>query len=86
MLREAVQKGLVLLIRAYQIVISSWTQQGCRFHPSCSNYAQEAIQKHGVIRGLYFTLCRLLRCHPFHSGGFDPVPREKSEASWTLKK
>jgi putative membrane protein insertion efficiency factor len=46
----------------------------CRFHPSCSHYASEAIEKHGCLRGLWLAATRLVRCHPFHEGGFDPVP------------
>ena len=49
----------------------------CRFHPSCSGYAIEALQEHGAIKGMQLTLCRILKCHPFHLGGYDPVPREQ---------
>jgi len=84
MLRKAIctidiisQKGCIFCINAYRILISSWTKSHCRFYPTCSSYAKEAFQKHGTLRGLYFTLCRLLRCHPFHPGGIDPVPEKK---------
>jgi putative membrane protein insertion efficiency factor len=65
---------LLLLIRAYQLVLSPWIGQHCRFYPSCSNYASEAIRNHGSLKGSYFALLRLLRCHPWHEGGPDPVP------------
>lgn len=46
----------------------------CRFYPSCSDYGRQAFQSHGLVKGMYLTLLRLLRCHPFHAGGYDPVP------------
>lgn len=63
-----------LLIRAYQLVISPWLGPRCRFYPSCSNYALEAVHTHGALRGSWLTLRRLGRCHPWHPGGLDPVP------------
>ena len=63
-----------LLIRAYQIVLSPLIGNQCRFHPSCSNYALDAVDRFGAARGLWLTLLRLGRCHPFHPGGLDPVP------------
>lgn len=65
---------LVLPIRFYKRWISPLLPPACRFHPTCSVYAMEALQKHGAFRGLRLTLWRLLRCQPFHPGGFDPVP------------
>ncbi|MBV9695493.1 MAG: membrane protein insertion efficiency factor YidD [Gammaproteobacteria bacterium] len=62
------------LIRAYQLTVSPLLGPRCRFYPSCSHYAHEAILRHGVLRGGGLTLARLTRCHPWHSGGFDPVP------------
>lgn len=62
------------LIRAYQWTLSPLLGCNCRFYPSCSNYALEAIRLHGVLRGGWLTLRRLARCHPFHAGGFDPPP------------
>jgi uncharacterized protein len=64
-----------ILIRAYQWTISPLLGPTCRFHPSCSHYALEAIQRFGVLRGSWLTVRRLGRCHPWHPGGFDPVPR-----------
>ena len=69
------------LIGAYRLLISPWLGDCCRFYPSCSSYARTAIKKHGSLKGLYFTLRRLLRCHPFHSGGYDPVPQKKKGAN-----
>ncbi len=65
---------VIALIRLYQYILSPWVGQHCRFYPSCSNYAIEAIQSHGSIKGSYLAARRLLRCHPRHDGGLDPVP------------
>ena len=62
------------LIRFYQLTISQVTSPSCRFVPSCSQYTFEAIEKHGLFRGVWMGGKRLFRCHPFNSGGFDPVP------------
>jgi uncharacterized protein len=73
-------KGALLLIRLYQVLLSPLQKAvfgpgaGCRFHPSCSEYGLEAIRRHGLILGGWRTSCRILKCHPFHPGGFDPVP------------
>lgn len=64
---------LVSLIRGYQALISPLLPPSCRFTPTCSEYAIEAIKKHGALRGTYLAARRLLRCHPFHPGGYDPV-------------
>jgi uncharacterized protein len=63
-----------LLIRIYQWTVSPLLGPTCRFHPSCSNYALEAINRFGMLRGGWLTVKRLGRCHPWHPGGFDPVP------------
>ncbi len=73
------QKVLILLIRGYQLLISPLLGNNCRFYPSCSHYAQEAIEVHGGVKGLWYTIRRLLRCHPFNPGGFDPVPKKEKE-------
>jgi len=65
---------LVLPIRGYQRFISPALPPSCRFTPSCSAYAVEAITRHGVLRGSWLAARRLVRCHPFHPGGVDPVP------------
>jgi putative membrane protein insertion efficiency factor len=68
-------RGILMgLIRVYQWTLSPMPGPCCRFHPSCSCYAHEAIERHGVIRGVWLGTRRLLRCHPFVEGGYDPVP------------
>ena len=67
-------RGLLLFIEAYRFALAPVLGGHCRFIPSCSVYAQEAIRRHGALRGLRLALSRLLRCHPFHPGGLDPVP------------
>ncbi|HGE71275.1 TPA: membrane protein insertion efficiency factor YidD [Candidatus Poribacteria bacterium] len=70
-------KKLVLYaINIYRIFISPLLPPSCRFYPTCSMYAQEAIAVHGVIKGGWLTIKRLLKCHPFHPGGYDPVKKE----------
>ena len=64
---------VISMIKFYQLSISPLTGKSCRFYPSCSCYAEEAIQQYGVLKGGYLTLIRLLKCHPFHPGGYDPV-------------
>ncbi len=64
---------LVFLIRAYGLILSPLLPPACRFTPTCSEYAMESIRKYGAARGTYLSLRRLLRCHPFHPGGYDPV-------------
>lgn len=65
---------LIFLIRGYQYLLSPLLGHHCRFHPSCSQYAIEAIQAHGAGAGLWLALRRLSKCHPWHAGGYDPVP------------
>ena len=66
---------LILLIRFYRSALSPYLAPSCRFEPSCSTYALEAVGRHGARRGGWMALRRILRCHPFHEGGHDPVPR-----------
>jgi len=63
-----------LLIRLYQVTLSPFIGRSCRFYPTCSNYALEAIHTHGALRGGWLALRRLSKCHPFHPGGYDPPP------------
>lgn len=65
---------LMFLIRAYQRGISRWLPPRCRFHPSCSRYGIQAIERFGAMRGFWLTLRRVIRCHPLNPGGEDPVP------------
>ena len=64
----------IAAVRFYQRAISPWLPRACRYYPSCSAYAIEAIEKHGFLYGLLLAIQRILRCHPFHAGGYDPVP------------
>ncbi len=62
------------LIKLYQLLTRPWMPPVCRFHPSCSDYTMVAVQRHGVWRGSWLGAWRILRCHPFNAGGYDPVP------------
>ena len=68
------RRFVVGLLRFYQRYLSPLLPAACRFQPTCSEYAIDAVQLHGTARGMWLGLCRLLRCHPFSAGGFDPVP------------
>lgn len=72
--RRLVQWFLLGLVKTYRYLVSPWLGRNCRFHPSCSAYAMEALHKHGPWRGSWLALRRISRCHPFNPGGFDPVP------------
>lgn len=71
---RVVRQSLLLVIAAYQYLISPCLSRHCRFYPSCSEYARLALNTHGVAHGLFYTARRLLRCNPWHKGGFDPIP------------
>jgi uncharacterized protein len=66
------------IIKFYQKAISPLTPPSCRFYPTCSHYGLEAIEKHGALKGSWFAIRRISKCHPFHEGGFDPVPEKDS--------
>ena len=70
----AAARGVLGLIRAYQVVFSPMYAGSCRFVPSCSQYAREAVEKFGAVRGSWLAVRRLMRCHPLGSSGIDPVP------------
>lgn len=76
-----VKKILIGMIRFYQKFISPATPPSCRFYPTCSQYGLEAIQRFGALKGGYLTIKRILKCHPLHPGGVDPVPIEWSYKS-----
>ncbi len=67
---------IIAIIKCYKYFISPLLGSNCRFYPSCSSYSLEALQRHGAVIGVYLTLKRLLKCHPFHQGGIDPVPEK----------
>ena len=69
------------IIKLYQILISPLLGPNCRFHPTCSHYAIEAIARHGVLKGGYLSVRRLIKCQPLHEGGFDPVPGQNDKQS-----
>jgi len=73
------RRVLTLPIRAYRRFVSPLLPHACRFYPSCSHYALEAIEKHGILRGGWLVAKRLLRCQPLCPGGFDPVPEPKTK-------
>lgn len=68
------RSAMLAAIRFYQFFLSPWVGQHCRFHPTCSEYAREAIARHGGLRGGWLAVRRLSRCHPWHPGGLDPLP------------
>lgn len=75
------KKIMVGIIRFYQIVISPLKPPTCRFYPTCSHYGLESVKRFGAIKGGWLTVKRIVKCHPFHPGGFDPVPEK-----WNSKK
>lgn len=73
---------LLALIRAYRFLLSPWAGGSCRYWPTCSDYAQQAIETHGAARGGWMMLTRLARCHPYGAGGVDPVPQQFRWRCW----
>jgi len=72
-MRKIIQWFILKLIRFYQYAISPHFSPCCRYVPTCSTYAYQAVEKYGILRGIYLALRRLIRCHPFHPGGYDPL-------------
>ena len=78
---EETKRVLLAMLAGYRLLLSPLLGSSCRFYPSCSVYAGEAIEKHGALKGTWLTLKRLSKCHPWHAGGFDPVPPAKTSAN-----
>lgn len=70
------QRTLILLVRGYRLLLSPWLGSSCRFEPTCSIYALDALQRHGAAAGAYLAAARIARCHPWCQGGLDPVPAQ----------
>lgn len=70
------RRVLIALVRGYRLLLSPWLGSGCRFEPTCSQYALQALEQHGAAAGSCLTVARLARCHPWCAGGHDPVPQE----------
>jgi len=71
-----VSRGLIGFVKLYRLVLSPWLGANCRYFPSCSSYAIEAIKVHGPIKGTFMSAWRIVRCNPFSKGGYDPVPEK----------
>ena len=72
----AVQRILILAVKTYRLLLSPFLGNNCRYYPTCSEYAVTAIDRHGTVRGSWLAVKRIGRCHPWHSGGIDPVPEQ----------
>jgi uncharacterized protein len=79
MRQNMLQKMMIGLIRFYQIAISPLKPPSCRFYPTCSHYGLEAVKRFGPFKGGWLAVRRITKCHPFHPGGFDPVPEKKEK-------
>jgi putative membrane protein insertion efficiency factor len=71
------QRALIALVKGYRLTLSPWIGSACRFTPTCSAYAMQALEQHGAAAGSYMTVARIARCHPWCAGGHDPVPEAK---------
>ena len=69
----------LLLIKGYQYLLSPLLGNNCRFYPRCSDYSREAIERYGLVKGGYLSLRRIVKCHPYHEGGYDPVPKQETQ-------
>lgn len=78
MIERLIGAVMIRVIRGYRLALSPWIGNACRYWPTCSEYALDAIEHHGALRGGYLTLARLMRCHPYAAGGVDPVPPQFS--------
>lgn len=76
---KALAWPLIQLVRFYRVAISPWLGGNCRYQPTCSNYAIEALQTFGVLKGSWLAVKRIARCHPWGGSGYDPVPKKKAE-------
>ncbi len=74
-------KLAIAFIKLYRFILSPFMGQQCRFYPTCSHYGEEAFEKHGILKGGWLTAKRILKCNPWHDGGFDYVPDNKPEAT-----
>ncbi len=83
-MNQAVKTAALYLLREYKQIISPWLGPACRYVPTCSEYAMEAVEIHGVLRGSLMAGWRVLRCHPLVKGGYDPVAREKNSQAHEL--
>jgi len=80
-MKSPLQLLLLFILRLYQLCISPLLGPNCRFYPSCSQYAIEAITLHGILKGCFFAIKRICKCHPWHPGGFDPVPLKQNTSA-----
>jgi len=78
-MRQLISAVIAMPIRFYRYWVSPWLAPRCRFYPTCSAYALDALKEHGPLRGSGLTMLRVAKCHPFHPGGFDPVPQAFSK-------
>ena len=83
-IKAIIAEALILPIKFYRRCISPMTPPSCRFTPTCSQYAIEALRKHGPLKGLYLAVRRILRCHPWSKGGYDPAPERFFQKKWLV--
>ena len=78
--------ALMLFLRVYKRVVSPWLPPSCRYVPTCSEYAMEAVERYGAVRGIWMAMTRVLRCHPFAKGGYDPVHLKVERSTCVAKR
>ena len=81
-----VRSAVLVLLRAYKRLVSPWLPPSCRYVPTCSEYAMEAVERYGAVRGGWMAARRVLRCHPFAKGGYDPVQRDAERSTSVAKR